>query len=122
MQGLPWWANLVFQLWRGTSILFRWAAGALVVCRTDAFRDVGGFNQELYAADEISLSAHLKRWGRQRGLQFIILTEHPLETSSRKVTLYSGREIAGQILRVILHPRRTLQDKKQLSVWYDGRR
>jgi len=122
MQGLPWWANWTLQLWTGTSILFRWAAGALIVCRSDAFRDVGGFNQELYAADEIRLSADLKQWGRQRGLQFIILTKHPLETSSRKVTLYSGREIAGQILRVMLHPRRTLQDKKQLSIWYDGRR
>lgn len=122
MQGLPWWANCTLQLWTATSILFRWAAGALVVCRSDAFRDVGGFNQELYAADEISLSAQLKRWGRQRSLRFIILTQHPLETSSRKVALYSGREIAGQILRVILHPRRTLQDKKHLSVWYDGRR
>lgn len=97
-------------------------AGALVACRSDAFRDIGGFNQGLYAADEIRLSADLTRWGRQRGLQFITLTEHPLETSLRKVALYSGREIAGQILRVILHPRRTLQDKKQLSVWYDGGR
>lgn len=122
MQGLPWWANWTLQLWTGMSILFRWAAGALVVCRSDAFRDVGGFNQELYAGDEINLSEHLKQWGRQRGLQFIILTKHPLETSSRKVALYSGREIAGQIIRVILHPRRTLQDKKQLSIWYDGRR
>ena len=122
MQGLPWWANWTLQLWTGTSILFRWAAGALVVCRRDAFREVGGFNEELYAADEISLSERLKRWGRQRGLQFIILRTHPLETSSRKVALYSGREIAGQILRVLLHPRRTLQDKKQLSIWYDGRR
>ena len=122
MQGLPWWANWTLQLWTGTSILFRWAAGALVVCRRDAFRDVGGFNQELYAADEISLSERLKEWGRQRGLQFIILRKHPLETSSRKVALYSWREIAGQILRVLLRPRRTLQDKKQLSIWYDGRR
>jgi hypothetical protein len=104
MQGLPWWANWALQLWTGMSILFRWAPGALVVCRSDAFHDVGGFNQELYAADEISLSEHLKQWGRQRGLQFIILTQHPLETSSRKVALYSGREIAGQILRVILLP------------------
>jgi len=122
MQGLPWWANWTLQLWTGTSILFRWASGALVVCRSDAFREIGGFNQELFAADEISLSGELKRWGRQRDLQFAILTKHPLETSSRKVGLYSGREIAAQILRVILHPRRTLQDKKQLSVWYDGRR
>jgi glycosyltransferase involved in cell wall biosynthesis len=122
MHGLPWWANWTLKLWTGTSILFRWAAGALVVCRRDAFRDVGGFNQELYAADEITLSEQLKQWGRQRGLQFSILTKHPLVTSSRKVALYSGREIAGQMLRVLLHPHRTLQDKKELSIWYDGRR
>jgi len=122
MEGLPWWANLTLRLWTGTSILFRWAAGALVVCRRDAFRDVGGFNQDLYAMDEIRLSKQLKQWGWQRGLQFTILTTHPLETSSRKVALYSGREIAGQILRVLLRPRRTLHDKKHLSIWYDGRR
>lgn len=122
MQGIPWWANSILQLWMGASMLFRWASGALLVCRSDAFRDVGGFTQEIYVAEEIRLSKQLKRWGRQRGLHFTILTQHPLETSARKVALYSAKEIAGQILRVILHPRRTLQDKKHLSVWYDGRR
>lgn len=122
MEGLPWWANWTLRLWTGTSILFRWAAGALVVCRRDAFQDVGGFDQDLYALDEIRLSKQLKHWGRQRGLRFTILTRHPLETSSRKISLYSGREIAGQIFRVLLLPKRTLRDKKQLSVWYDGRR
>ena len=122
MQGIPWWANSILQLWMGASMLFRWASGALLVCRSDAFRDVGGFTEEIYVAEEIRLSKQLKRWGRQRGLHFTILTQHPLETSARKVALYSAQEIASQILRVMLHPRRTLQDKKQLSVWYDGRR
>jgi glycosyltransferase involved in cell wall biosynthesis len=122
MPGLPWWGNCTLQLWMGASMLFRWASGAMLVCRSDAFCDVGGFTQDLYAAEEIRLSKQLKRWGRPRGLEFSILRKHPLETSARKVALYSPREIAGQILRVLLHPRRTLQDKKQLSVWYDGRR
>jgi glycosyltransferase involved in cell wall biosynthesis len=122
MESVPWWAGLMLRLWTTVSISFRWAAGALVVCRSDAFREVGGFNQELYAADEIDLCKLLKKWGRQRGLQFVILTKYPLETSSRKMQLYSGREIAGQMLRLILHPRAALQDRKQLSVWYDGRR
>ena len=122
MEGLPWWAAGGLRLWTAISILCRWAAGALVVCRSDAFREVGGFNQELYAADEIDLSKLLKKWGRTRGLEFVILTRHPLETSSRKVKLYTGREMAAQMLRVLLHPRRSLQDRKQLSVWYDGRR
>ena len=122
MPGIPWWANAILQMWIAASILFRWASGAMLVCRSDAFRDVGGFTQDLYAAEEIRLSKQLKRWGRDRNLQFVILAQHPLETSARKVTLYSAREIAAQILRVLLHPRRTLRDKKHLSVWYDGRR
>ena len=61
MRGIPWWANAILQLWMGASMLFRWASGALLVCRSDAFRDVGGFTQELYAAEEIRLSKQLKR-------------------------------------------------------------
>lgn len=122
MDGLPWWANGIFHLWRGMSILFGWAAGALIVCRHDAFREVGGFPQDLYALEEIALSKRLKAWGRPRGLRFAILSKHPLETSSRKVTLYSPWEISAQILRVFLRRRRTLRDKRLLSVWYDGRR
>lgn len=122
MPDLPWWGDAAMKLWTVFSVTFKWAAGALIVCRADAFREVGGFNQELFAADEIDLSQLLKRWGRQRGLKFTILTRHPLITSPRKVQLYSGREIAAQILNVLLHPRRTLLDKKKLPIWYDGRR
>lgn len=122
MDGLPWWATLTLQFWTTVSVVCRWAAGALVVCRRDAFQEVGGFDQTLYALDEVTLSKQLKRWGRRSGLGFTILTEHPLETSSRKVSLYSGREIGAQIFRIFFLPKRTLQDKKHLSVWYDGRR
>lgn len=122
MRGLPWWADGILRLWTGLSVGLGWAAGALLVCRRDAFRDIGGFDQEIYALEEVRLSAQLRRWGRQRGLRFVILTKHPLETSPRKVELYSNREIAAQILRVLFRRRRTLQDKRQLSVWYDGRR
>ncbi len=122
MEGLPWWANLTLWFWTRVSVLSRWAAGALVVCRRDAFEEVGGFDQELYALDEIRLSKQLKEWGRQRELQFAILTKHPMETSSRKVSLYSGREVAFLMFRIFFLPRRTLYDKKHLSIWYDGRR
>ena len=122
MPDSPWWGSAILQLWTGMSVLMRWASGALVVCRTDAFRDVGGFNQELYAADEIDLSHLLKKWGRKRGLKFTILTRHPLETSARKLRLYTPGEIVGQFVNVLFSPRKALQDKKKLPIWYDGRR
>jgi glycosyltransferase involved in cell wall biosynthesis len=122
MDGLPWWGRMALNLWTGVSILFRWASGAMFVCRADAFRDVGGFSQELYASEEIDLSMRLKKWGRRRGLKFVILRGHPLETSSRKVQIYSGKEIAKQFLGLALRPRRSLKDRKHLAIWYDGRR
>ena len=122
MKELPWWARGIFHLWRSMSIVCRWAAGALIVCRRDAFKEVGGFPEDIYALEEIELSKRLKKWGRRRNLPFIILTKYPLETSSRKIALYSGREIALQILRVFLCRRKTLRNKEHLSVWYDGRR
>ncbi len=122
MPDLPWWGSAAMKLWTLFSVTFRWASGALVVCRTDAFREVGGFNQELFAADEIDLSELLKKWGRKRNLKFTILTRHPLVTSPRKIKLYTAREITQQIFSVMFSPRKTLQNKKKLPIWYDGRR
>ena len=82
MQGLPLWADWTLQLWTGFSILFRWAAGALVVCRSDAFRNVGGFNPELFAADEIALSRLLKNWGPATRVS----VQHSVEASAGVVT------------------------------------
>ncbi|MCS6896605.1 MAG: glycosyltransferase [Nitrospira sp.] len=122
MKDLPWWADCIAYFWKGVSILCHWAAGALFVCRRDAFFAVGGFPEDIYALEEVELSKRLKKWGQQYNLQFVILTDHPLETSSRKVALYSKIEIAQQILRICCLPRRTLREKRLLSVWYDGRR
>ncbi len=118
----PWWGKVILKVWTCVSITCRWASGALVVCRADAFRAVGGFNQDLYAADEIDLSRLLKKWGRQRNLKFTILRQYPLITSARKLKLYSGREIASQLFQVLLSPRKALQNKNKLPIWYDGRR
>lgn len=61
MPDLPWWGTATIGFWTVLSVTFRWASGALVVCRSDAFRDAGGFNQEMFAADEIDLSKLLKK-------------------------------------------------------------
>ena len=122
MRGLPWWAHGLMRSWNGVSRLCRWAAGSLLVCRSIAFREVGGFSDRLYAAEEIDLSRRLKVWGYRHGLRFRILSRHPLESSPRKLQLYTAREIFGQLGRLLAHPWRSLQDRSSLGLWYDGRR
>lgn len=122
MPGLPRWARAVMGTWNAVGRLCRWAAGSFLACRRDAFRSVGGFNETLFAAEEIDLSRRLKRWAKPRRLAFRIFRRHPLETSPRKLELYSGREIAAQFARLVLRPVRSLRSRKALAIWYDGRR
>lgn len=98
------------------------AGGAFLFCRADAFRDVGGFNEEVYAAEEIFMSKALKRWAAPRGLQFVFLTRKPLLVSGRKFYLYGYRDFLRIFLYGLVSPKRTLGSKDRLGYFYDGRR
>ena len=52
--------------------------------RVELIRELGGFDQGLYAGEEIDFSRRLKRLGRARGKRFVILHRHPLRSSERK--------------------------------------
>lgn len=116
------WARAMVGSWNWTSRLTRWAAGSFIFVRADAFRGVGGFNQALYASEEIDLFRRLKRAARRAGLAVRILHRHPLFTSARKLRLYRPHEIAVFMLRTVLSGGRTLRRADECFVWYDGRR
>src|SRR5439155_9951135 len=74
-------ANLGVKLWNGISRCLHWLAGSFIFCEASAFRQVGGFSSELFAAEEIDLSKRLKRLAREMGKSIVILHRHPLLTS-----------------------------------------
>lgn len=108
--------------WNVISRLTKWAAGSFVFCEASAFRELGGFSLELYAAEEIELSRRLKRLARRRGQDVVILHRHPLRTSARKARLYSAREALTFALKTIVLRGRTLRSAEECYPWYDGRR
>jgi glycosyltransferase involved in cell wall biosynthesis len=122
MGRVPFPARLMLGLWSTVSVALNWAAGSFIVCRADIFRALGGFSEELFAAEEIDFSRRMKRLARSRNLRFLILRDYPLRTSARKLRLYSTTELAGQTFRLFLRPRRSLRSRGGLGVWYDGRR
>jgi glycosyltransferase involved in cell wall biosynthesis len=99
-----------------------WAAGSFVFCRADAFREIGGFSTDLYAAEEIRFSQDLKRWGRAKGLGFALLHRQCHISSGRKFYLYSPKELLQHLVRGLVFARWTIRDKKKLDIFYDGRR
>ena len=117
-----WWYHALAKVWICWSRLARHMAGSFVCVEAAAFRQLGGFSDKLFAAEEVEFSARLKRLGRQQGRRVVILHRHPLLTSGRKIRLYSARETLGFFLKSVLRPRRMLTDRKQCVLWYDGRR
>jgi glycosyltransferase involved in cell wall biosynthesis len=108
--------------WNLVSRTLKWAAGSFIFCETAAFRDVGGFTHELFAAEEINLFRRLKRLARRRGRSIVILHRHPLLTSARKAHLYSLREMLLFWMRTVVTAGRTLRSSDEAFPWYDGRR
>ena len=122
MDTLPRSAGWFLSSWTLMSTKLNWAAGSFVVCRADAFHELGGFSEELYAAEEIDFSIRAKRYARKAGARFEVLRDHPLTTSSRKLHLYSQRELFTQLFRLLVRPRGALRNRDGLAIWYDGRR
>ncbi len=108
--------------WNAVSRINRWAAGSFIFCETAAFREAGGFNQTLYAGEEIDLSRRLKRLAKRSGQSIVILHRHPLLTSDRKAHLYTWRELLKFVIKTIAVRGRTLRSADECFAWYDGRR
>ncbi len=109
-------------VWNSLSRLLKWMAGAFIFVETQAFRQIGGFNQDFYIAEEIDLSQRLKVEARIRKRKIVILQQHPLVTSSRKLYLYSGWEYIKFLLNLLLSLGRSKHSRSACFPWYDGRR
>ena len=94
----------------------RLAAGCFIFSTRAAFDAVGGFDETLFAAEEVVLSRALQRQGR-----FVILREHVV-TSGRKLRSHSAREILGGLLSVAVGGRAGLSSRDRLGIWYGERR
>ena len=115
-------AKLMMRTWNALSRSFRWLAGSFIFCDANAFRNMGGFSNELFASEELELSKRLKKLARAERKKIVILHQHPILTSTRKFHLYTRREHAWFMLRTILSGGRTLKNSKSCFTWYDGRR
>jgi glycosyltransferase involved in cell wall biosynthesis len=116
------WADCVTKLWNCASRLLKLLAGSFIFVETAVFRNVGGFSNELFVAEELELSKRLKQFARGQGRGIVILHRHPLATSARKMKLYTAREHLRFFARAIFNQRRAMTSREEAHLWYDGRR
>jgi glycosyltransferase involved in cell wall biosynthesis len=92
------------------------AAGCCLFCTREAFEQVGGFDERLLAAEELSFSRALARVGR------VAILRESVITSGRKLRTWSALEVLRVFARVAFRGRRAVEDRQGLDIWYGERR
>lgn len=110
-------AGRMVRLWNAVSAARRLAAGSFLFARRDAFLAAGGFSAKVYASEEIWLSRELKRWGRSRGLPFVILRDQAVLTSGRKARWYPTPLLLAVALGFLLCPP-LVRSRRYCWLWY----
>ncbi len=104
--------------WNWAGKTCKLAAGCFIYCRADAFHAVNGFSEHVYASEELWFSRAIKRWGREQAMAFIMLTNNPVVSSTRKVDWYSSWKIMGWFVLLILLPV-AVRFRCLCSPWYE---
>jgi glycosyltransferase involved in cell wall biosynthesis len=95
----------------------RWAAGSYAFCLREAFEGVGGFDERYYASEEIHFSRAVGRWGRRRGLGFLVLPDKVV-TSARKLDWLGLRGVLRGFWEAGREPGR-LFSREGCAMWYE---
>jgi glycosyltransferase involved in cell wall biosynthesis len=99
--------------------------GPFLYCERVAFQRVGGFDEDLYAAEEFSLASRLKEEGKKEHKSWQIIkhdSNHKIITSSRKFGRFGGLEMALKNIHLLWAPGRKLREKSACDFWYNVRK
>jgi GT2 family glycosyltransferase len=113
---IPRWAAVMLRAMLALFRAVKWCGGCFVFCRRDAFEASGGWDETVFAAEELLFAESLKRRGR-----FVLLRE-PTITSARKLRSHTAGEILWSLVRIGMLGRRGVRDRTALDLWYGPRR
>jgi GT2 family glycosyltransferase len=113
---IPWHGRVLLVAVRAGMRFGRLAAGCYVFCTRAAFEAAGGFDERLFATEEIALSRALARHGR------VVILRETVVSSGRKLRTHSAWEILQMMSAVVRQGPRALRSRERLGLWYGSRR
>lgn len=113
---LDWFSRAAMGSWNLISRSFRLAAGSYFFALRDGWVATGGFDESVYAGEELGFSRSLKKWGRAQGLEFRVLGLS-VPSSARKVRQYTFWQTIHQMLLCAWPGNRGRRDR--CAYWYE---
>ena len=114
---LPFLADRLVRFWNWLSKTNSLAAGSFIFCLAQPFLAIKGFDENVFAGEEVLFSRKLRAWGKEHNLRFTILHEHPVITSGRKFQWYSSLQIGMLLLLFTVFPF-ALRSRTLCRFWY----
>jgi glycosyltransferase involved in cell wall biosynthesis len=105
------------RTWDRASTALGYAAGSFFFARRDGFEAAGGFDESVYAGEEVWLARRLKAWAKSRELSFVVLRDPPVTTSGRKSDWYTGKDFILQVAVLLLLPG-AARSRRLCRMWY----
>lgn len=118
----PWWFKFGWESKNLSMRLLKWCPGGFILCRRDAFNEIGSFPLDHYIFEEADFVKQLKKRATRCGQKFTVLHRHPFNASGRKGARYGFWSWTWTAFRFWLSPGKLARDKAFASKWYKDQR
>ncbi|HUJ08644.1 MAG TPA: glycosyltransferase [Verrucomicrobiae bacterium] len=88
-------------------------------CRKADFDSFGGFDETIYAAEDVQLAYDLKKLGKPRGQKFNLLKKGWIITSTRKIDQTPLLVMLGKLLGFAFGLQKKIRSKEYCEHWYE---
>lgn len=113
---IPLSARLALRVFNFAFRVMKLTGGCFFFCTREAFDKAGGWDESVYASEEIELAKGLKLHGRFE------IVEEPVLTSGRKMRTYGFVEMLPLLIGGVLRRRKMVETRDSLDLWYAPRR
>jgi glycosyltransferase involved in cell wall biosynthesis len=110
--------SFFYFIW-GIYVTFSRVGVGMMHCRKSDFESFGGFNEEIYAAEDVQLAYDLRKIGKPRGQRFELIRAGWIITSTRKIDQTPLWEMLAKLIGFGFGLQKKIRSKQYCEHWYD---
>ena len=110
--------NFFYFIW-GIYVTFSRVGVGMMHCRKKDFEAIGGYDETIYAAEDVQLAYDLRKLGKPRGQKFELIKRGWIITSTRKIDQTPLWEMMTKLIGFGFGLQKKIRSKEYCEHWYE---